>query len=311
MEKEMDLGYKVEKITLQDDEFGKNEATLLGRKANTKSTKAVLYVHGVVDYFFQYHFADWIVDQDWNFYAIDLRKYGRSIMDHHKPNMIKDLRHYFDEIDEAIKVIKERDKNETLVLIGHSTGGLISSLYAHYNRNTGEVDGLILNSPFFEFNKPAWFRKVVLPLVAKIGLKFPNIPSPEGLQEGYAKSIHKDFYGDWDFDLRLKPVKGFDVNFGWIAAIYFAQRNVQDGLDIHCPVLVLYSSKSVPPGKFTEEMLTADSVLNVKHIEAHADMLGSNVRKVEIEGGLHDLVLSKESARTQTFEEMAAFLSNY
>ncbi len=311
MHNDVSRGFTSAKIKLPDDGSGKVEATLIKRMAKENTGKAILYIHGFVDYFFQYHLADWANDQGWNFYAIDLRKYGRSLMEHHEPNMINDLREYFEEIDVAVTIIKEEDKNEALIINGHSTGGLISSLYAHYHRNDGLIDGLILNSPFFEFNKPLWFRKTLLPLVAKIGLKFPKIPSPEGLEEGYAKSIHKDYHGEWDFDLTLKPIKGFEVNFGWISAIYFAQRNIQDGLDIHCPILIMYSSKSIKPGKYNTEMHEGDSVLNVEHISRHADIIGSKVRKVEIKNGVHDLILSKSEPREETFKHMAEFLSNF
>lgn len=299
--------FKTQKLALNIDYEGKAEATLIYRKSNIKSKKAVLYVHGFVDYFFQEHLADWANNLGFNFYALDLRKHGRSILPHQKPNMTRDLRVYFEEYDIAIGLI--RQENDFLVMIGHSTGGLSSSLYAHYNRENKKIDGLILNSPFFDFNKPTSFKKNILPIIAKIGLRFPDLPSPEGLKKGYAKSIHKDFYGEWDYDLKLKPVGGFAINFGWIAAIYYAQKRLQKGLKIGCPTLVMYSSKSVQPGKFKKSMHTADSVLNVEDIKKYAENIGTNITKVEIEDGLHDLTLSKEHARNRTFEEMTSFVT--
>ena len=179
-------GFSIRKLKLKDDYEGKVEATLIERKAKTQSSKAVLYIHGFVDYFFHDNLADWANSLNINFYAIDLRKYGRSILPHQKPNMAKCMSEYFEEIDMAIKIIREKEKNNFLVLMGHSTGGLISSLYAHHHRDEKIIDGLILNSPFFDMNKPAWFKKIVIPIIASIGNGFPNIPSPEGLKEGYA-----------------------------------------------------------------------------------------------------------------------------
>lgn len=303
-------GFKTEKIDLPNDKYGKVEATLISKNAEAKSDKAVLYIHGFVDYFFQYHMADHLVKNGWNFYAIDLRKYGRSMMQHHKPNMINDLRDYFEEINKAIELIRSRDKNEKLIMIGHSTGGLIGSLYAHYTNQEEKIDGLILNSPFFEFNKPDWYIKYIIPQVARLGLRFPNLPSPEGLKEGYVKSIHKNFNGEWEFDLTMKPVRGFKINFGWIAAIYYAQRNLQSGLNIDCPVLVLHSSKSFTPGNFKPEMMESDSVLNVKHIKKFSKGIGNDVKVVEIKNGVHDLVLSKPSPRGKTMAAIDNFLDS-
>ena len=303
-------GFNIHKLKLVDDYEGKVEATLIERKAKTQSNKAVLYIHGFVDYFFHDNLADWANNLNINFYAIDLRKYGRSMLPHQKPNMAKCMSEYFEEIDNAIKIIREEEKNNFLVLMGHSTGGLISSLYAHYHRDEKIIEGLILNSPFFDMNKPAWFKRIVIPVIASIGNGFPNIPSPEGLKEGYAKSLHKDHHGEWDFSLDYKPILGFKINLGWIAAIHNSQKKLQSGLDIKCPVLVMYSSKSITPGKYNESMHTADSVLDVADISKYADGIGKYVKKVEIKDGLHDLVLSKKEVRAKAFKEMTDFVEN-
>ena len=302
-------GFNTQKIFLNIEYEGAVEATLIKRLAKDSSKKAILYIHGFVDYFFQNHLADWANDLDYNFYAIDIRKHGRSILPHQSPNMTRDLREYFEEIDIAINIIKNDDKNESLVMLGHSTGGLITSLYANQHNTDNKIDALILNSPFFDFNKPTWFKNYILPIVAKIGLRFPNIPSPEGLKEGYVKSIHKDHHGEWNFDFKYKPLLGFKINLGWISAIYYAQKTLQQGLDIKCPTLVMYSSNSITPGDYKESMHNADSVLDVVDIKKYADKLGSNVSQVEINDGVHDLILSKKNVRTKVFEEMTSFLS--
>lgn len=300
--------FSIQKLKLRDDYEGKVEATLIERKANTSSDKALLYIHGFVDYFFQDHLADWANELDINFYALDLRKHGRSILPHQKPNMTKSMSEYFEEIDIAVDIIRKKDKNNFLVLLGHSTGGLITSLYAHQRRIDNIINALILNSPFFDMNKPAWFKKVVIPIIAKIGKNLPTIPSPEGLQEGYAKSIHSNHHGEWDFNLDYKPILGFKINLGWVSAIHYGHKEIQAGLNISCPVLVMYSSKSVTPGKYHSSMHTSDSVLNVEDISRLADVIGKNVKKVEIKDGLHDLVLSRKGVRDNVFIVMGDFL---
>ena len=302
-------GFITEKILLPEDNEGTVEATLVKKTTDNSSEKAILYIHGFVDYFFQYHFADWLVDNGWNFYALDLRKYGRSLLKHQKPNMISDLRDYFNEIDISIDLIKSRDKNDKIVMIGHSTGGLISTLYADYHKDGNKIEGLILNSPFFEFKNPPWFRKIILPIVAKLGRKFPKLQSPEGLKEGYASSIHKDYHGIWEFDLDKKPIGGFSINFGWISAIFYGHRSLQSGLDINVPILVMYSSKSVKPGRYNKNMHSADAVLNVDHIKQYSKVLGKKVNTAEIQNGIHDLVLSNEEARKLVYSNISEFLN--
>lgn len=303
-----EFGFDVTKFELKDDYEGRVEATLLSRKSKKTSDKAILYIHGFIDYFFQLELADWANRQGYNFYAIDLRKYGRSMLPHQKPNYFRDFREYYEEIDAAVGVIRKEDKNNFLALMGHSTGGLISALYANDEASDSVVDALILNSPFFELNASAPVNMLVSPLLALTGKVLPNVISPVKLADGYAMSIHKDYYGEWDFDTKLKPIKGFPIYFGWLNGIYSAQRKLQKGLKIQCPILVLHASKSVKPGKYNDDMIMADAVLNVEHMKKYAQALGNKVKVVEIENGRHDLILSEESPRKKTYNQMRYFL---
>ena len=94
---------------------------------------AVLYVHGWNDYFFQTHLADHLADLGFDFYALDLRRYGRSLRRGHLNGFITDLDDYALELDAAADLIAE--DHDELLLMGHSTGGLITSLWAASNRD--------------------------------------------------------------------------------------------------------------------------------------------------------------------------------
>ena len=300
--------FAITKFKLKADYEGRAEAILIQSKLKESKGKAMLYVHGFVDYFFQAELADWANKLGFNFYAIDLRKYGRSILPHQKPNNFRSYREYFEELDLAVETIMKKDGNEMLVLMGHSTGGLIGSLYTHHRRDKGIINAVILNSPFFDFNMPFMVKKLVLPLSAATGKLFPNLPSPEGLKKGYPISLHKDYSGEWDFNFDYKPIEGFSLNFGWINAIHTAQRELQQGLEIHVPVLVMHASKSVTPGNYRTEMHTADAVLDVKDISRYAKGLGSNTEVAIIEDGIHDLILSKKGVREVAYSVMQVFL---
>ncbi len=308
MKKQEKSGYTFHTLPLNPDYEGEVVATLIEKKAENPSKKALLYLHGFNDYFFQDHFADWANKLGLNFYALELRKYGRSILPHQKPNDFRDIREYFEEIDKAVAFIRDEGKNDKLVLTGHSTGGLIAALYAHDHRNDGLVDALILNSPFFEFNVPAFLKKTFIPLMVSLAGTFPGLPSPVGLDKGYGYSLHKSHNGEWDYDLKLKPDAGFKIHASWIKGIFTAQKELQNGLDIACPVLVMYSARSVKPGNYRPEMQEADAVLNVEDIEHYAQVIGKNVEKASFEGGLHDLLLSAKPVREKVLEKMEDFL---
>jgi len=308
MERDNEFGFTTTKFKLKDDYEGRVEATLLSRKSKKLSRNAILYVHGFIDYFFQLELADWANRIGYNFYAIDLRKHGRSILLHQKPNYFRDYKEYYEELDMAVDFIRNKEKNSYLVLMGHSTGGLISALYTNDKSNDNSIDALILNSPFVELNASKSVNALVSPMLALIGKILPNMVSPVKLEEGYAMSVHKDHYGEWEFDIKMKPIKGFKIYFGWINGIYNAQKKLQKGLHINCPVLVLHSSQSVKPGKYNDDMQTADAVLNVAHMQKYAPNLGNKVKIVSIIDGKHDLILSNEEPRRKTYNKMRYFI---
>ena len=91
--------YYAETIPLPDDDEGEVVATLVRRRGRSRSTKAVLHVHGFADYFFQTSQADYWLSRGYDFYAVDLRKYGRSLRPHQTPNFVTDLTHYYEDLD--------------------------------------------------------------------------------------------------------------------------------------------------------------------------------------------------------------------
>ncbi len=311
MKNQKEAAYTFHTLKLKPDYEGEVIATLIEKKAKIPSKKALLYLHGFNDYFFQDHFADWANKLGFNFYALELRKYGRSILPHQKPNDFRDIREYFEEIDQTIDFIRGKEKNEKLVFVGHSTGGLIGALYAHDHRNDNLIDVLILNSPFFEFNIPGFLKVTFLPLMAALAGTFPGLHSPVGLDTGYGYSLHKSHNGEWDYDLSLKPDAGFKIHAGWIKGVLTAQKELQRGLDIRCPVLVIHSAKSIKPGNYKPEMQDADAVLNVEDIERFSHVIGKNVESASFEGGLHDLLLSKKPVREKVLDKMEAFLKKH
>lgn len=292
---------------LQDDYEGKAIAALIIKKADLPSTKAILYIHGFVDYFFQEELADWANKIGFNFYALDLRKHGRSMLPHQSPNHFRSHTEFYEEIDLAVDYIKNFDKNEKLVLMGHSTGGLIAPLYVNHNQAKGKIDAIILNSPFFDFPVNE-IIKMALPTIGFFGKISPETKTAAKLAGGYGKSVHKNYNGEWDFDLKLKPIEGFPITLGWIRGIMLAQNELKKGLSIQCPVLVLHSSKSVKPGKYHPSMQEADSILNIRDIKKYSGKLGNNVKSVEIKNGLHDLILSKKEVRDEVYRVMEEFL---
>jgi alpha-beta hydrolase superfamily lysophospholipase len=303
--------YESQTIDLGTDDEGPVTATLVRRRAESPTKAAVLYVHGFVDYFFQTHLAEFFTGLGIDFYALDLRKHGRSLAAHQTPNFCQDLREYYAEMDEAVRLIREVDDHDQLLVNGHSTGALIAALWAHDRRANNPVDALFLNSPFVDLNAPWLLRQVGPPVTSGVAKLRPYAKMPFALNEVYGRSIHRDHGGDWDYDLQWKPLAGFPIRAGWLRAIRAGQQRVHAGLDIAVPILVAASTESYKRARWGEAARHADSVLDVDHMARWAPALGRCVTLVRVEGGLHDLTLSGESARTQLFAEVGRWLKAY
>jgi alpha-beta hydrolase superfamily lysophospholipase len=231
-----------------------------------------------VDYFFQRHMAERFAAEGYAFYALDLRKHGRSLLAHQHPCFCKDLAEYDADLTRALEEI-----GAPVLLAGHSTGGLVCTLYAARGERKDAVRALWLSSPFFDWKVPAW-KRAQLGVAALMGQAFPFLNDPKALSPAYVRSIHKDFGGEWDFDLKLKPLHGFPAYFGWIGAILAAQARVHAGLDIACPVLTMHSDE-------------ADIVLDWRHCARWGRTLGPEPVVMAFPGALHDLVLSRREIR--------------
>lgn len=303
-------GYEARTIPLRPDEEGEVVATLVRRALPGGSRRAVLYVHGFVDYFFQQHLADAWLGAGFDFYALDLRKYGRSLREHQSPNYITALEAYDEELDAAARIIREEESHDVLVVMGHSTGGLVTSLWAHDRRGRGIVDALVLNSPWFDLNAGFLQRTVGTLAVRKLGtLKPKTVVSSLG--SAYGRFLHRESSGEWDYDLAWKPHRGFPVVAGWLRAIRAGHARLNRGLAIDCPVFVACSDASSNPVREPDRVSSTDVVLDVGQIARRTPKLGGLVTLVRITGGIHDLTLSTEPVRSAFFAELERWQAAY
>jgi len=303
----MDLksDYTSRDLSLQPDYEGQVKAVLTFSKYNKGGRESILYVHGFIDYFFHPHVGAAFNKNGYDFYALDLRKHGRALLPHQHPNYCRSIAEYFEEITMAIEEI---DKKSTgIYILGHSTGGLTTSLYMNEGAKKDLVKGLILNSPFLDVNLPKW-QKTITVKAARIVARFLDYAKVNGaISPAYAQSVHKDHFGEWDFNKEWKPIKGFPAFFKWFVAVDNAQRRLASS-DIKVPILILHSSGSYRTAKFSDKALSHDIVLNIEDIRRVGKDLGNDVTFESIHEAQHDVFLSKESARNDAFKKMFAWL---
>jgi alpha-beta hydrolase superfamily lysophospholipase len=296
-------------LELEDDYEGRVIATLIHSPKNIPSNPSVLYLHGFNDYFFQTHVAENFNENGYNFYALDLRKYGRSLLSHQHPNYCRSITEYFEEINRSVDIIQEKN-DQKIILMGHSTGGLIASVYLNIGKNRNHFDRLILNSPFLDFNINLVQRIFLLPLAGIVSRIFPYAARKKPLSHLYGASISRSKFGEWDYNTDWKPMDGFPAYFNWIYAVNRAQQKLRKHSNIEKPILILHSEKSSRPDKWTDILKRSDMVLDVKNIRKYGVKLGPKVSLLAIEGAIHDVFLSQKEVRYQACEKTFEWLGN-
>jgi alpha-beta hydrolase superfamily lysophospholipase len=302
--------FQVETLTFPDDAEGPVVATLVSRRAETPTRRAVLYLHGFCDYFFQAHLAEFCNSLGYDFYAVDLRKYGRSLLPHQTPNFCRDLREYYAELDTAYTLITERDGHDDVVLLAHSTGGLIAALWSHDRHECGlpVPVAFVLNSPWLDLQGSILLRTVGTRAIDEIGARRPYQVIPRGVSGVYVESLHRDRRGEWDFQLDWKPAESFPVRAGWLRAVRRGHRRMHRGLDVGAPVLVLASARTSFTETWTDDVPRSDVVLDVEQIARWSHRLGPLVTIGRLDGARHDVYLSDKAVRDDALTLTARWL---
>jgi alpha-beta hydrolase superfamily lysophospholipase len=312
-------GYQQTTIELGADPDGEGDlvATLVRRADSGRSVRAVLAVHGYTDYFFNTELADRFTDRGFAFYALDLHKCGRSWREGQTPHFTTDLGRYGTELDRALTTIAAETGNAQVYIYGHSAGGLVVTLWLDRLRERGltaalRIGGLILNSPFFDLQGPAILRtaptSAALRALARVRkMSVIRKPTPGG----YGTTLHRDFAGEFDYDLTWKPLGGFPVTFGWINAVRRGHAKLHRGLDVGVPNLILRSDHSVAEPRGSSDPNTiahGDAVLDVHQIARWAGCVGNHTTVAPIVDAKHDVFLSVPASRAAAYDELDHWL---
>jgi len=322
-------GYWQQTLPLGPDPDGEGElvATLVRRgEPDPSATRAVLLVHGFTDYFFNTELADHFAAHGFAFYALDLHKCGRSWREGQTPHFTTDLARYDAELERALDLMVADARSDVagqaapaakVLVYGHSAGGLIVSLWLDRLRARGaterqHVAGLVLNSPWLDLQGPAILRTpptaAAIATLSRLRKRMVVRPPTEG---GYGTTLHRDYSGDFDYDLTWKPIGGFPVTFGWINAIRRGHAKLHRGLDVGVPNLILRSDRSVREVSDPDAIHRGDAVLDVKQIARWAGCIGNRTTVVPIADAKHDVFLSVAESRRAAYHELDSWLNWY
>lgn len=313
-------GYRRHTIALGPDPDGEGEliATLVRRGDPRPVTHAVIALHGYTDYFFNAELGDRFAARGFAFYALDLHKCGRSRLEGQTPHFTTDLTSYDAELARALRVVADETEGARILMYGHSAGGLIVTLWLDRLRQrralaSVNIGGLVLNSPFFDLHGPAILRSAptsaaLMALGRWRKTKVVRRPTTEG---GYGATLHREYAGDFDYNLDWKPLGGFPVTFGWINAIRRGHAKLHRGLDIGVPNLILRSDHSVSEAPDPDAIQRGDAVLDVTQIARWAGCVGNRTTVVPITDAKHDVFLSLPAPREVAYRELDDWLDHY
>ena len=304
-------GYEARYVNQGEAFDGPCRCTIVRRRSSKPSKRAYFYVHGFNDYFFQADMGKRFCDSAINFYAVDLRRYGRSLEPWQYPFNIRRQREYFADIDSALAQIR-RDGNVEITLSGHSTGGLTVMLYAALRGARCGVDRVVGDSPFLEWNYSAFMRNFAIPVVSGFGGMLPNAKIKQAHCDPYAQSLLKQYHGEWEYNTDWKMIYSPPVTLSWIRAINSAQSELmRKGGNITVPVLVMHSSAMISGCEWTPGFQKADCVLNPHDIAKRGKKLGKNPVVVTIKDGIHDLILSAKPVRDAAYDTIFRFIRTH
>ena len=309
-------GYRQHTLALGTDPDGEGElfATLVRTTESIPSSSVVLALHGYTDYFFNTELAEHFAARGWRFYGLDSRRCGRSWRAGQTPHFTTDLARYDRELECALAIIGAENPGARVLMYGHSTGGLVVSLWLDRVRGHGDtaalnIAGLVLNSPFLELNGPAILRtratSTAIGAVSRV--RKTRVVRGAG-SGGYGLTLHRAYHGEFDYNLTWKPIGGFPITVGWIHAIRRGQSRLHRGLDVGVPNLVLRSDHSVAETAETQLLQRGDAVLDVAHIARWAGCLGNRTTSVPVVDAKHDVFLSLSEPRAAAYAELDRWL---
>jgi alpha-beta hydrolase superfamily lysophospholipase len=202
-------------------------------------------------------------------------------------------------------------------MYGHSAGGLIVPMWLDRLRRRNAkahagIGGLILNSPFLDLHGPAILRlgmtSAMIAGLSRVRSKGVVRSSSKG---GYGTSLHRDYGGEFDYDLQWKPLGGFPITVGWLHAVRRGQARLHRGLDVGVPNLILRSDHSVRETTDPSSMQRGDAVLDVTQIARWAGCIGNRSAMVPVADAKHDVFLSLQEPREVAYRELDLWLDGY
>ena len=275
---------------------------------------ALLFVHGMTDYFFQDHVAHYFHLQGYAVYGIDLRKCGRAWRDGQTWHHVTNQAFYDEDLTIAFALLAAGHGRVTVA--GHSTGGLNVTMWATrlFDAATSHpasgsavlhrhLNALVCNSPWYglQFDAPTRFIiNRIFPIVAKL---FPRMPLPGGINPSYGYSLHSEYAGEWDYNLALKPILPRKKYVPWLVGVAAEIRKLRSGRhSTGVPTLILTSDDHYFARELSQQTYVNDPILMPQQMWEVAPKVSPYAHIEVIPDATHDVFLSQPVVRARALQ---------
>lgn len=222
---------------------------------NPYEKAAIAICHGFCEFFDKYHEMAWyLYKAGYSVFFVDHRGHGKSTkveLDDIGKVYVKDYSEYVSDYHEFVhRVVKPLSKTDKLILLGHSMGGCISSLYL--SKYPEDFSLAVLSSPMHRMSfkgRPMWQVKLIMTVAAILKWDKRYVPGQGPFIPGnwFERSSTLSFVR-WEYAqnarLACDDYKTFGGTFAWIRASIKATKRLFKGLDnIKIPILLLEAGK--------------------------------------------------------------------
>mgnify|MGYP000865313405 CR=1 FL=1 len=264
---------------------------------NFNKKKCIIWFPGRNDYFYHYHITE-ILD-DYDIYALfysNNHEYKEDISDY-----FYDLKNIFDEIDVIYSHFDINNIYDEVILYGHSTGGLIITIYQIETKN--KITKIILNSPFYAFKFNIYeniiFNKILYYII-------PYIPEFDINQKSFNDNLYTLMLSKkYNIDNIYKKNYISPVISTWFRNIIKYQHKINNNkIKLKYDTLILYSDHYTKyPGD-----IKGDEVLDIESNSAAVSKLGDKAKLVFIKNAIHDVLSSNENSLNNAINIIIEFL---
>lgn len=261
--------------------------------------KCIIWLPGRNDYFYHYHISEKL--EDYDIYVLIYRNCHELKSD--ISDYFFDIKDVMEEIDELYNYFKINNY-DNIVLYGHSTGGLIATIYQNDTEN--RVDKIVLNAPFYKYKLQGieyyyfyYFLYYIIPLIPEFDLNKNTFK-----ENKYVAMISEKF----NVDCLYKKNYNVPVVSSWFRNITKYQYLIScDKIKLNSPSLILYSDHSADYKGSNK----GDEVLDVELNLKQANFLGDKVKIKIIKDACHDVFVSYyEEALNESIDNLMDFLKS-